>query len=64
MWWVGEWAWSMLGLRTVPLHHTRHDTVEAIPFPPPSSVQLHADGESPGVEYSGGLLLLDVYMPV
>jgi hypothetical protein len=27
MWWVGEWAWRVLGLRTVPLHHMRHDTV-------------------------------------
>jgi hypothetical protein len=26
MWWVGEWAWRVLGLRTVPLHHTRHAT--------------------------------------
>jgi hypothetical protein len=26
MWWVGERACRVLGLRTVPLHHTRHDT--------------------------------------
>jgi hypothetical protein len=37
MWssWVGEWAWLVLDLRMVLLHHTRHNTDTGHTSPPP-----------------------------
>jgi hypothetical protein len=41
MWWVGEGAWRVLGLRTVPLHHKRHDTLHTAFAAPPSTDCSH-----------------------